>query len=402
MKIWVSDHPMNSNSSRSNTLQLILGTGAFALCFAVFGSVSAMMPVLKKAFHLAPVQASIAMAIPVLLGSLGRIPLGLLTDRVGGRKVFTWTMIASVAAALLMGKVESYPQLLLFGFFTGIALASFSVGVAFVSGWYPPEKQGFALGVYGAGNVGQSLAAFGAPLLFIHLGFRNTFWTFAGLLALWTVIFFSFAKDAPRTAPPKSLAQMTRPLREGMSWVLSFFYFLTFGGFVAMSIYLPMFLTELFKLTPQDAGFRTAGFVLLATALRPVGGWLSDKVGGLTILIGIFPFVTAMALLLTFQTMVPFTVGALGMAAAIGLGNGAVFKLVPQYFPQSVGAVTGLVGAMGGLGGFFPPLALGLIRQQTGSFVWGFVLLGCFALICLLVAKLTAQGHFQKKIATEA
>lgn len=402
MKMGVSDHVMNPNPSRANTLQLILGTGAFALCFAVFGSVSAMMPVLKKQFHLAPVQASIAMSIPVLLGSLGRIPLGLLTDRLGGRKVFTWTMIFSVAAALLMGKVESYPQLLLFGFFTGMALASFSVGVAFVSGWYPPEKQGFALGVYGAGNVGQSLAAFGAPLLFTHVGFRNTFWSFAGLLAVWTVIFFSFAKDAPRSAPPKSLGQMVRPLSEKMSWVLSFFYFLTFGGFVAMSIYLPMFLTELFKLTPQDAGFRTAGFVLLATAMRPIGGRLSDKVGGLTILLWVFPFVTAMALLLTFQTMVPFTIGALGMAAAIGLGNGAVFKLVPQYFPQSVGAVTGLVGAMGGLGGFFPPLALGIIKQQTGSFLWGFVLLGCFALICLLVAKLTTRGRFQKQIATMA
>jgi len=208
------DTRMNSQSSRSNTLQLILGTGAFALCFAVFGSVSAMMPVLKKQFHLAPVQVSIAMAIPVLLGSLGRIPLGLLTDRVGGRKVFTWTMIASVVAALFMGRVASYPQLLVFGLFTGIALASFSVGVAFVSGWYSPEKQGFALGVYGAGNVGQSLAAFGAPLLFAHLGFRNTFWSFAGLLAIWTGIFFTFAQDAPRTGPPKSFTQTVRPLSE--------------------------------------------------------------------------------------------------------------------------------------------------------------------------------------------
>ena len=326
---------MNLNSNRSKTLQLILGTGAFALCFAVFGSVSAMMPVLKKQFQLAPVQASIAMAIPVLLGSLGRIPLGLLADRLGGRKVFIWTMVLSIAAALFMGKVETYPQLLLFGLFTGIALASFSVGVAFVSGWYPPEKQGFALGVYGAGNVGQSLAAFGAPLLFNPCGFRNTFWTFAVLLAAWCVLFIVFAKDAPRTTAPKSLIQMVRPLNEKMSWVLSFFYFLTFGGFVAMSIYLPMFLTEFFRLTPQDAGFRTAGFVLLATFMRPVGGWLSDRVGGLTILSWIFPFVTAMALLLTFQTMVPFTLGALGMAVAIGLGNGAVFKLVPQYFPQS-------------------------------------------------------------------
>src|SRR5579859_1039110 len=117
-------------------------------------------------------------------------------------------MIASVAAALMMGKVESYPQLLLFGFFTGIALASFSVGVAFVSGWYPAENQGFALGVYGAGNVGQSLAAFGAPFLFVHIGFRNTFWSFAVLLAAWCLLFVFFAKDAPRTAPPKSFIQM--------------------------------------------------------------------------------------------------------------------------------------------------------------------------------------------------
>lgn len=391
---------MTPDSNRSRTLQLILGTGAFALCFAVFGSVSAMMPVLKKQFHLAPVQASIAMAIPVLLGSLGRIPLGLLADRLGGRKVFTWTMIVSVVAALLMGKVDTYSQLLLFGFFTGIALASFSVGVAFVSGWYPPEKQGFALGVYGAGNVGQSLAAFGAPLVFAYAGFRNTFWSFAVLLALWCVLFMVFAKDAPRTTAPKSFVQMVRPLSEKMSWVLSFFYFLTFGGFVAMSIYLPMFLTDLFKLTPQDAGFRTAGFVLLATLMRPIGGWLSDKVGGLAILLWIFPFVAGMALLMTLQTMVPFTIGALGMAAAIGLGNGAVFKLVPLYFPQSVGAVTGLVGAMGGLGGFFPPLALGLIRQQTGSFVWGFTLLALFALLCLAVARMTARQLGLRRLKT--
>ena len=378
---------MNHTSDRSGTMQLVLGTGAFALCFAIFGSVSAMMPALKKQFHLAPVQASIAMAIPVLLGSLGRIPLGLLTDRLGGRKVFTATMAASVIAALLMGWVQSYSQLLLFGFFTGIALASFSVGVGLVSGWYSAEKQGFALGVYGAGNVGQSLAAFGAPLLFPHIGMRNTFWTFAALLAIWGVIFVLLAKDAPRSAPPKSLSQMVRPLSDKTSWVLSLFYFLTFGGFVAMSIYLPMFLTELFKLTPQDAGLRTAGFVLLATLMRPVGGWLSDKVGGLPILLWVFPVVAAMALLMSFQTIVPFRIGALGMAAAIGLGNGAVFKMAPQFFPRSMGAVTGLIGAMGGLGGFFPPLALGLIREETGSFFWGFGLLAIFAIACLVLAK---------------
>lgn len=387
---------MSSTPKNSRTLQLGLATVAFALCFAVFGSLSAMMPVLQKQFHLAPMQVSIAMAIPVLLGSLGRIVLGMLTDRFGGKKVFTATMVCSVAAGLLIGEVSSYSQLLLFGLFTGIALGSFSVGVGFVSGWYPPERQGFALGVYGAGNVGQSLAAFGAPLLFAHAGLRNTFWTFAGLLALWAVAFFFLSTNAPRSAPPKPFVQMVRPLREKMSWVLSFFYFLTFGGFVAMSIYLPMFLTEIFRLTPQDAGMRTAGFILLATAMRPLGGWMADKVGGLKILLWVFPFVAVMAMLLAFASMVPFTIGALGMAAAIGLGNGAVFKLVPQHFPQSVGAVTGLVGAMGGLGGFFPPLALGIIRQQTGSFVWGFALLAVFAISCLVVASLMAKGWFQK------
>jgi NNP family nitrate/nitrite transporter-like MFS transporter len=359
-----------------------------------------MMPVLKKQFHLAPIAASIAMSVPVLLGSLGRIPLGLLTDSFGGRRVFTWTMVLSVGAALLMGKVESYPQLLLFGFFTGIALASFSVGVVFVSGWYSAERQGFALGVYGAGNIGQSLAAFGAPLLFVQVGFRNTFWTFAGLLAVWAVLFAILAEDAPKAVPPKSFTEMVRPLQERMSWVLSFFYFLTFGGFVAMSIYLPLLLTEIFRLTPQDAGLRTAGFVVVATVMRPVGGWLADKAGGLNLLLWVFPLVAAMAMLLTLQGIVTFTIGALGMAAAIGLGNGAVFKLVPQYFPQSVGAVTGLVGAMGGLGGFFPPLTLGVIKQQTGSFLWGFILLAAFAAACFILARLSARVRVPQPAAT--
>jgi NNP family nitrate/nitrite transporter-like MFS transporter len=165
---------------------------------------------------------------------------------------------------------------------------------------------------------------------------------------------------------------------------LSLYYFLTFGGFVAMAIYLPIFLCDIFRLTPEQAGMRTAGFVVLATFLRPVGGTLADKVGGKRILIYVFSFTTLMAMILALPSMIAFTVGALGMAAAIGLGNGAVFKLVPEYFPGSVGSVTGVVGAAGGLGGFFPPLLLGVIKQQTGSFTFGFIVLAVFALVCLL------------------
>ncbi len=373
---------------RGNALQLALGTGAFACCFAVFGSVSAMMPILKKQLHLDPVQVSIAIAVPVLLGSLGRIPLGMATDRFGGRIVFSLVMAFSIIPAVFMGLVSSYTQLLIAGFFAGVALASFSVGIGFVSRWYPPAMQGMALGIYGAGNIGQSLAAYGSPVLAAHFGQRWGFWTFAVLLAAWLLFFIAMSRNAPGPAVPKTLAQIARPLREPMSWVLSLFYFLTFGGFVAMAIYLPVFLTEMFKLTPQDAGFRTAGFVVLATAMRPLGGWLADRLGGQKILTFVFPATAVFGVLMTFTAIVPFTIGALGMAAFIGLGNGAVFKLVPQYFPDSVGSVTGLVGAAGGLGGFFPPLALGIIRKASGGFELGFIFLAVFALGCLVISRL--------------
>ncbi|PYP84807.1 MAG: MFS transporter [Blastocatellia bacterium AA13] len=387
-----------SSKSSGNMLQLLLATGAFAFCFAVFGSVSAMMPILRKQLGLSPIQISVAIAVPVLLGSLGRIPLGILTDRFGGRLIFTIVMACAVVPAMLMGWVGAYWQLLLCGLFIGIALASFSVGVGFVSGWYPPAKQGSALGIYGAGNIGQSLAAFGSPLLAGSLGFKWGFWTFGLLLFGWLVVFWIAARNAARGGPAKSLGDMLRPLRDRMSWVLSLYYFITFGGFVAMAIYLPVFLTDIFGLTPRDAGFRTAGFVVLATVMRPIGGWLADRVGGRRILLWVFPITAAMAIFMACPLMSTFTIGALGMAAAIGLGNGAVFKLVPEYFPQSVGGVTGLVGAAGGLGGFFPPLVVGGIRQATGAFTWGFIFLSLFSIICLVVVLKNAARPVRDSI----
>ena len=377
----------------SSKVQLGLGTGAFALCFAVFGTMSAMMPLLSKQMHLTSVQKSAAVALPVLLGSLGRIPLGMLTDRFGGRIVFSAVMVMSIIPAFLMGTVSDYSHLLFYGFFIGIALASFSVGVGFVSGWYSAERQGFALGVYGAGNIGQSLAAFGSPFIAAAVGMRWGFWTFGVLLTVWLLVFIAMARNAPRSGAVKSLKEIVRPLSDRRSWILSLYYFLTFGGFVAMAVYLPIFLTEMFRLTPQNAGLRTAGFIVLATAMRPLGGTLADKVGGRAILKWVFPFVGVMAIFLACPMMVTFTIGALGMAAAIGLGNGAVFKLVPQYFPDSVGSVTGLVGAAGGLGGFLPPLLLGLVKQQTGSFTIGFVFLGIFALACFAVVARTRLSN---------
>lgn len=371
----------------SPALQLALATGSFAVCFAVFGSVSAMMPIIKKQLNLMPLQVSIALAVPVLLGSLGRIPLGMLTDRFGGRRVFAAVMAFSILPSLFMGSVGTFAQLVICGFFIGVALASFSVGVGFSSRWYPAERQGAVLGVYGAGNIGQSLAAFGSPVLAAAVGYAWGFRTFGLILAAWLVLWLILSADAPVEVKPKPLRQMMQPLLDRRSWKLSVYYFLTFGGFVAMAVYLPIFLTEIFRLTPKDAGFRTAGFIVLATAMRPLGGWLADRYSGRAILSLVFPGVAVMAAFLTFPSMVPFTIGALGMAALIGLGNGAVFKLVPEFFPQSVGAVTGLVGAAGGLGGFFPPLVLGAVRQLTGQYTLGFVFLGLFALAAFITIR---------------
>lgn len=371
-----------SQGPSGNVLQLTLATGAFAVCFAIFGSISAMMPIIKERLSLSPMQVSVAIAVPVLLGSVGRLPLGMLADRFGGRLVFSLTMAASIIPAALLGFVESYAGLLTCGLFAGIALASFPIGVGFVSRWYPPAKQGSALGLYGAGTIGQSLASFGAPVVAAALGYAWGFWAFALLTAAWLVLFVLLARN-PMGRPYKTVLQMLQPMRDVRAWTLSTYYFLTFGGFVAMSVYLPTFLTDIFNLTPHDAGLRTAGFIVLATVMRPVGGMLADRFGGRRILMGVFPFVAVAGLFLACPMMSTFTIGALGMAVAIGLGNGAVFKLVPQYFPQDIGSVTGLVGAAGGLGGFFPPLVVGTLRQATGWYAWGFVLLSLFALGCL-------------------
>jgi MFS transporter, NNP family, nitrate/nitrite transporter len=360
----------------SSRVQLVLGTVSFAICFAAWGLISAFAPRFRELFDLTATETALLVAVPVLLGALLRIVTGMLADRFGGRIVFAALMIAVAAPAYVVPMVPSYQKLLMVAFFLGIAGSSFAVGVGFVSRWFPSEKQGSALGVYGLGNIGQSAAVFLGPVLAVAVGWQNIFRGMAALLILWGVIFYVLARNSPKTVRPAGVGAMVRLLsREKLSWVLSLFYFLTFGGFVAFSIYLPVLLKDQFGLKPADAGFRTAGFVVLATLARPLGGGLADKIGGARVLQVVFLGIVPFALLMSWPSMLPFTVGALGCAFLLGNGNGAVFKLVPQYFPKEVGTVTGLVGAMGGLGGFFPPLVLGFFRDLLHT-VWpGFVLL---------------------------
>jgi MFS transporter, NNP family, nitrate/nitrite transporter len=371
-----------TTSSFKADLNLALATLSFAICFAAWGLMSALAPYFRDLLHLDATQTALLVVVPVLLGSLARIPIGMLADRIGGRAIFTVLMVVVAVPTAFVATAESYRTLLLVAFFLGLAGSSFAVGVGFVSRRYAPERQGTAVGIYGVGNIGQSAVVFGGPLLAAVLGWQKVVVGLAALLVVWAIIFAAVARNPQDTARPKSLGEMISVLRrERISWALSAFYFLTFGGFVAFAIYLPSLLRSQFGLGLVDAGFRTAGFVVLATAARPLGGWLSDKIGGARLLSAVFLGIVPFALLLIWPAILPFTVGALGCALLLGLGNGAVFKLVPQYFPLETGTVTGLVGALGGLGGFFPPLLLGFFHDQAGTTWPAFVLLAATSLI---------------------
>jgi NNP family nitrate/nitrite transporter-like MFS transporter len=372
---------MGNGSQSSFSRHLALGTVSFTLCFAAWGLISAFAPQFRKILDLTPTQSAALVAAPVLLGSLARIPVGMLTDRLGGRLIFSALMAICAVPAFLVPMAGSFHQLIGVGFLLGLAGSSFAVGVGYVSRWTPPTKQGAALGVYGLGNIGQSAAVFLGPVIATSVGWQSVYRGTAALLVAGAIAFALLARNPPQTKRPASFNEMVGVLgREKLSWLLALFYFLTFGGFVAFSIYLPLLLRDEFGLGIADAGFRAAGFVVLATLLRPLGGWLSDRIGGARVLAGVFPGIGLFALLLAWPAMLPFTVGALGCAALLGLGNGAVFKLVPQFFPQETGTVGGLVGALGGLGGFFPPLLLGFFRQQFGAVWQGFVLLSATSL----------------------
>jgi NNP family nitrate/nitrite transporter-like MFS transporter len=368
---------------------LALGTLAFGVAFAAWSLLSPLATGIQRELALSDIQTSVLIAVPVILGSLLRLPLGIMTDRYGGRRVFTGLLILVLPALLILSLASSYALLLIGGLWLGLGGASFAVGVPFVSRYYPPERQGFALGVYGAGNIGTAIASRLAPQIAATWGRPAVFYVFAAMIIVMALIFWLLARDAPAPAgaPRPSFASSLAVLRgERLAWLFSLFYFVTFGGFVAFSLYLPKLLIDLYRITPIDAGNRVLVFVVLATLARPTGGWLSDRWGAARVLQAVFLMITLMALILTLTTaLIPLTIACLVSSVFLGLGSGAVFKLVPEYFAGRTGTVTGIVGAAGGLGGFFPPLILGTVRQAFGSYTVGFALLALTSLICFLL-----------------
>jgi MFS transporter, NNP family, nitrate/nitrite transporter len=378
----------------SRTIALALATLGFAVCFAVWGLLAPLAPQFRDLYRLSATEVGLLVAVPVILGSLARIPLGLLTDRFGGRAVFSGLMLALVIPVLLAGFTSSFGSLLAVSFLLGIGGASFAIGVPFLVGWFPPERRGVALGVYGMGNIGTAVAALVAPRVSEAAGWPFAFWLWIPLLVLMAAVFWLFGRNAPdfepATAPVTQRFGVFR--REPLTWVLAVFYFVTFGGFVAIGAYLPTFLVSEYGLERADAATRASGFILLATLARPLGGYFGDRVGGAPVLNAAFAIVAGFAVVLAFgPNMLVITVAFLGSAFMLGLGNGAVFKLVADHFPREAGVVTGLVGAAGGLGGFFPPLLMGFVRDATGAYAIGWMLLSEFALLCLLLNVLVLQ-----------
>ena len=376
---------------RGNTGQLVLATAAFMICFYAWSLLGPLGPDLQDHLGLSEFELSLMVSVPVLLGSLMRIPLGALTDRYGGRTVFVlllaYVPLPLVALALAH---DSLGAVLTFGFLLGFAGASFAVGVPFVARWFPADRQGFALGIYGVGMGGTVLGGLTAPAIADEWGLSAPFWVAAGLVTVMAVVFFVAARNPPRpgVAPHVSmLGQLSVFRTSGRAWALTLFYFLSFGGFVAMFLYLPKLLTGVHDLTKTDAGARAAGFALLAVVGRPLGGWLADRIGAERVLRASFGASAALARALAFgyEHMVPLTMACLTLALVLGTGTGAVFKLVAAWFPERVGAVTGVVGAAGGLGGFFPPLVMAAVFEATGGYFIGFALMSAVAVVCLVV-----------------
>ena len=357
----------------------------FDASFMVWVLLGPMAVLIGHDLHLSAGQKGLMVAVPVLAGALLRIVNGILVGVWLPRRsgiVMQLLVIAGLLAAWLIG-IRSFGELLLLGVVLGVAGASFAIALPMVSYWYPPEHQGKALGLAGAGNSGTVLAALFVPTLALALGWSNVLGLAALPLILALAVFVIFAKDSPRCPPPKSLRDYARVLGIGDAWWLMFFYGVTFGGFVGLSSFLPIYFHDQYRLAPVMAGYFTAACVFAGSFVRPFGGALADRIGGARALTYIYAAVGAVLLVVSRGVLpAPVELGlfVVGMLA-LGMGNGAVFQLVPLRFSREVGLLTGLVGMTGGVGGFILAAGLGYARQFTGSYTLGFTVFALLALI---------------------
>ena len=407
-------HGSSSPNPAGQRTALWMSTIAFTVCFAVWTIFSIIGVQIKKDLGLNETQFGLLVGTPILTGSLIRIFLGIWTDQYGGRLVYTLTMLAAAVATHLLIYATTYPQMLAAALGVGIAGGSFAVGIAYVSRWYPPSKQGIALGIFGAGNVGAAVTKFLAPFVLVAYGWHAVAEVWAAAIAIMGVVFFFSTKDDPvlRERRAKGLKPISawlelEPLKNVQVWRFSLYYFFVFGAFVALALWLPRYLIGVYGLDITTAGMLGAAYSIPASLFRAYGGHLSDKYGARRIMYWMF----MVSVLITFILSYPpteyvvkgisgpirfhletgvgtFTVLVFVLGFFMSLGKAAVYKHVPVYYPNNVGAVGGLVGMIGGLGGFVLPIAFGLLNDLTG--IWT----SCFMLLFLLSAVALLWMHF--------
>ncbi|MGX6608512.1 MFS transporter [Micromonosporaceae bacterium Da 78-11] len=377
-------------SGGQRTVMLVLATVGFAVNFWAWALLSPLAPKFKDVLQLSAFQQALLVAVPVVVGSVGRIPVGALTDRFGGRVMFPLVSLATIVPVLYLGLSghTSLAGLLLGGFFLGIGGTAFAVGVPFVNAWFPPERRGLAIGVFGAGMGGTAISALTTVKLVTAGGTATPFVVTAIALCVYALLAALLLRDAPGRAVPSGtlLRRLADTARLRVTRQAAALYAVLFGGYVAFSVYLPAYLKTAYGLTQADAANRMAGFVLLAVVMRPFGGWLADRFAPTRVLAASLAVVVVGAAVQAFTPgLAPLgTIAFLAMAAALGAGSGATFALVALLAPQNqVGSVTGIVGAAGGLGGFVPPLIMGALYGQYGSYALGLAALAVVALAAL-------------------
>jgi NNP family nitrate/nitrite transporter-like MFS transporter len=389
-------------------------TFAFTVCFAVWTIFSIIGIQIKKDLGLNETQFGLLVATPILTGSLSRLFLGIWTDQIGGRRVFTVLMLCAAVATWGLTFMSSYTGYLAMALLVGLAGGGFAVGIPYVSKWFPQEKQGTVRGIVGAGNIGAAVTKLIAPLVMIALGWKGVAQIWAIALAVTAVLFFLLTSEDPdqaRRAAGQIKAQpfldQLKPLKNIQVWRFSLYYFFVFGAFVALALWLPHYLTGAYGLDVKTAGTIAAMYSIPASLFRIVGGWLSDKVGARKVMYWTFGVSAVCCFILSYPDthyvvkgihgpieftlaigLVPFTALVFVLGFFMSLGKAAVYKHIPVYYPDNVGAVGGVVGMIGGLGGFVLPIVFGALNDWIG--VWT----SCFMLLFVLVAIALTWMHF--------
>jgi MFS transporter, NNP family, nitrate/nitrite transporter len=366
----------------------------FDISFMVWVLVGALGNSIAADFHLTPGQKGLVVAVPLLGGAVLRLLLGLMTDHWGARRTAIIGLVLTlVPLALGWLWADSFSKLLLIGLMLGVAGASFAAALPLASRWYPPEHQGLAMGIAGAGNSGTALATFFGPRLAEQIGWHAVFGLALIPIVATLIVFCILAKDSPKQPAPQPLSGYAAVLAKRDTWWFCFFYSITFGGFVGLASILNIFFHDQYCLSAPQAGLYTTLCVISGSFLRPVGGYFSDRLGGLRVLTALYLGIGLMMVGLATSPALGLGVGLMFVTMGmLGLGNGAVFQLVPQRFSQEIGVVTGIVGAAGGIGGFLLPNLLGQMKQWTASFGGGFMVFSLIAFAGAIVLSFVSQG----------